>query len=272
MILVLLIALLTRIVTGNRNEEGTLYLFPDQPYILELNDPNEEVLLTRSGPDNVEVSHRDPNTQQWSTPTPLAKDAGNYNVTPQSSNSRSYAQNPSTYSSQQPQGDLYFGPSSAGNAGSGFQNTAQNVGYQDASYAQPISFAPQQQDYNSYAANPSFVGGGLIASNGGGGVSRGGTTSGGDGSTSGANQPGSGGSSAVGASGSGSADGKKSDGKSSSSKDKDKDSKSKSKDSKSSSSDKKSGSSAKKKNSGAGVCMGTVGIAVLTVMCSMIMF
>lgn len=63
------------LVLGTMADEGTYYLFPTQPYVLELNTPNEEFKLSKTSPSSVEISHKDPYTQQWSAPKPLNREA-----------------------------------------------------------------------------------------------------------------------------------------------------------------------------------------------------
>jgi len=87
------------ILADNSGQEGTYYLFPQHPYILELNAPNEEVKLTRSAPEVVEISHKDPYTQQWSAPVPLDRDWTYYNQNPQTNQAAgmNYASGDSNY-------------------------------------------------------------------------------------------------------------------------------------------------------------------------------
>lgn len=243
------------------SNEGTYYLYPQQPYILELNAPNEEVKLTRTGPDAVNISHKDPYTQQWSAPTPLDMSSGLYSGMQQQS------ANPSTgsaaYSGSQAQDGLYFGPVTPSTYTNPPTQTYQAPAAPQQTYQAP---AAPTQTYQAPAAPQQNAGvfvplqsAGPPASQGGAGASNTGSpalaavgTQGGQSSSSGKT----------------SESGSKSGGNETSSKSKDASSKdSDSKDGKS-----KSNSTPKKKNAGAGVCMGTAGVAFVAILCSMLMF
>lgn len=68
--MILFLTMLERLICDN----GNFYMYQTQPYVLELNTQNEEVKLSKTSPNSVEISHKDPYTQQWSAPKPLHTD------------------------------------------------------------------------------------------------------------------------------------------------------------------------------------------------------
>jgi hypothetical protein len=51
-----------------KSDSGVYYLFSGEPLLLELNTPNEEVLISKTGDNQISYSHKDAYTSAWSPP------------------------------------------------------------------------------------------------------------------------------------------------------------------------------------------------------------
>lgn len=149
---------LARSEDGGPND-GTYYLFPSQPYVLELNTPNEEIKLSRTAPDLVEISHKDPYTQQWSHPTPIYSEQmqsgwhGGYDYYDDSN--KYVAATPSV---PQKQGECKTPAAEAATHGSWNPNTApMTFGLSQTAESQKWSSDHQQPAWNSNMAPVTFA-------------------------------------------------------------------------------------------------------------------
>lgn len=132
--------LLSGIFTASH--DGVYYMFPGDPYVLELSAINDELRLSKTSPNHVEISHKDPFTQQWSEPRPLLRNdysGQNYKSVDLNNNGYNHTEhmghqtwgNDYNYA-QQPATQYSFGTTS-GNGG--------------GNMTEPLTFGSNQQNY-----------------------------------------------------------------------------------------------------------------------------